>query len=567
MRRRLLLTASVLLPLAAAAPALAADPIMPLSEVQPGMHCTSLTVLKGTTPTPFDVEIVDVVPGDQVSDQPLLLVRVSGDAIDAFGIAEGFSGSPVICDGKIAGAIAYGTGDYGNHLGYVTPIEAMLGEPVPPVPTNRTTVGRALRPQPLATPVAVSGISKPVFAPFAKAAKRVGIKLTAVPVAPDINRFPVQTLFPGASVAVGLSSGDVTAGAVGTVTYVDGNKVYAFGHPYSGTGRRSLLLQDAYVYDVIGNPLDTTDAVSSKIAAPGHDLGTLTYDGRDGVAGLLGATPPSTALTITARNAATGTTRISHAQVADEAAVGLPDGVSPIALTAPMAVAQAAYTALDGSPVLQSARMCLRLTIEQVKKPVGFCRRYTGDYGGDSNSAGGPFVADLQTALTDLDLYNYGTPAVTKADVSLTIEPGLKQSLLRGVKGPKVLHPGEDARVEVELQHWRGSRYTKTATLHVPRDVPKGRVTVALTGKGLDGGSGGDDVQIVLGGGGGDTGSDTGPKSFTQLTKQIQALGGTEGLKVRYEGSGQGRATGPRLQVDPTERITGAARFSARVER
>ena len=189
--------------------------------------------------------------------------------------------------------------------------------------------------RPLATPIAVSGVDDRVFAPFARAAGKVGIRLTAVPVAPSVSRFPVQTLVPGASVAVGLASGDLTAGAVGTVTYVDGDKVYAFGHPYSGAGRRSLLLQDAWVYTVIDNPLGTADAVSAKLAAPGHDLGTLTYDGRDGVAGLLGAPPPTTALTVRTRNAQTGASRVAHARVADEGEVGLPDGVSPIVLTAP----------------------------------------------------------------------------------------------------------------------------------------------------------------------------------------------------------------------------------------
>ena len=103
---RRLLTATALLLLAAVAPAWGAEPIMPLSEVQPGMRCTGLTVIQGTTISSFDVDIVDVVPGDEVADQPLLLVRVSGPAVDPYGIAEGFSGSPVICDGRIAGAIA-----------------------------------------------------------------------------------------------------------------------------------------------------------------------------------------------------------------------------------------------------------------------------------------------------------------------------------------------------------------------------------------------------------------------------------------------------------------------------
>ena len=558
---RRLLTATALLLLAAAAPAIAADPIMPLSEVKPGMRCKALSVIQGTTISSFDVDIIDVVPGDQVADQPLLLVKVSGPAVDDTGIAEGFSGSPVICDGRIAGAIAYGSGDYGNQLGYATPIEAMLDAPVPPAPVPADA-------RPLATPIAVSGVAERVFAPFARAAAKAGITLTTVPVAPGRERFPAQTLVPGASVAVGLASGDLTAGAVGTVTYVDGDKVYAFGHPFTGTGRRSLLLQDAWVYAVVDNPLGTEDAVSAKLAAPGHDVGTLTYDGRDGVAGLLGATPPTTALTVTTRNAVTGATRVAHARVADEAEVGLPDGVSPIVLTAPMAVSQSAYTSLDGSPVLQSARMCVRLTIAQLPKPTGFCRRYVGAYGGDQTAAGGPFVTDLTTALTDLDLFSYGTPRLTKVDVELSVRPGLQQALLRSVDAPARLRRGHDARLVLHLQRYRGERFTRVVRLRVPRHAPLGRVEIALAGTPLDDAVGSDDIEIVLDDGAAGDGDGSGPTSYARLADQVRSLAGYDGVRARLRKTGGGGRTAPqRLYEDPQVRISGAARTTARVVR
>src|SRR2546423_13972499 len=92
-----LAAAAVLVSLAAAAPARAADPIMPLSQVHKGMKCTGRTVIQGTDITTFDVEVIDVVAGDPADHQPLILVRVSGPAVDDTGIAEGFSGSPIYC--------------------------------------------------------------------------------------------------------------------------------------------------------------------------------------------------------------------------------------------------------------------------------------------------------------------------------------------------------------------------------------------------------------------------------------------------------------------------------------
>ena len=85
--------------------------------------------------------------------------------------------------------------------------------------------------------------------------------------------FPVQPLVPGASVSArAYSSGAIPMGAVGTVTYVDGPTVYAFGHELDGAGRRSLLLQDAYVYYVVNNP-DPTIAPELQAGRAGTHRG------------------------------------------------------------------------------------------------------------------------------------------------------------------------------------------------------------------------------------------------------------------------------------------------------
>ncbi len=565
--RRCLLTATALLLLVAPVAAGAAEPIMPLSDVRAGMRCTGLSVVRGADIASFDVEVVDVVEGDPIARQPLLLVRVSGPVVDASGIAEGFSGSPVVCDGRIAGAIAYGSGDYGNRLGYATPIEEMLGQPVPTPPGARRDP--ALRhARPLATPIAVSGVAPAVFAPFARAAARTGLRLVAVPASPVGDRFPSQRLEPGSSVAVGLSSGAVTSGAVGTVTYVDGDRVWAFGHPYQAAGVRSLLLQDAWVYTVVDNPLGLENAVSSKLAAPGHDLGTLTYDGRDGVFGVVGTLPPRIELRIATRNAQTGATHTATAQVADETAVGLPGGGSPVKLVAPMATAQAAYAALDGSPVEQTARMCVRITMSELRRPTGFCNRYVGAFGGEGR-AGGPYLADLTGALDEIDAFAFGTPHVGSVEVALAVQPGLQQALLRGVRGPKRVRRGSMVTLRLELQLRRGPRFTRAVRLRVPRDAPLGRRTMRLAGTPLDGPVGADELQILLGPEGVEAGGGaTGPRTFAGLARRIAALHSDDGVRVRFAGAGGRRgARWQPLYRDPRYRISGDAGLRVTVTR
>src|SRR4051812_18264086 len=77
--------------LSAAVPAVAhaGDPIMPLAQVRAGMHCTGYSVIRGTDISSFDVDVIDVLAGPDAQ----ILVKVSGPAVDASGIAEGFSGS------------------------------------------------------------------------------------------------------------------------------------------------------------------------------------------------------------------------------------------------------------------------------------------------------------------------------------------------------------------------------------------------------------------------------------------------------------------------------------------
>ncbi len=99
---------------------------MRLSQVRSGMDCVGETVVQGTTITSFAVHVIHVV--QDTSEGPRILISVSGPAVDRTGVAEGFSGSPVLCDAgtgtpRTIGAVSETVGDYGNKIALVTPIE------------------------------------------------------------------------------------------------------------------------------------------------------------------------------------------------------------------------------------------------------------------------------------------------------------------------------------------------------------------------------------------------------------------------------------------------------------
>jgi hypothetical protein len=102
------------------------DPIIPLSQVKPGMKGQCLTVVKGSDVVSFDAEVIDIVRAGG-NPQSLILVRVSGKVVEATGgIAAGMSGSPFYIGGRLAGAIGYGWSFADHFQGLVTPIEEML---------------------------------------------------------------------------------------------------------------------------------------------------------------------------------------------------------------------------------------------------------------------------------------------------------------------------------------------------------------------------------------------------------------------------------------------------------
>jgi hypothetical protein len=532
------------------ASARAADPIMPLSQVQKGMSCTGYSVIQGTDISSFNVSVVDVVTGDAGAGTPEILVRVSGPAVDVSGIANGFSGSPIYCPDaqgvqRNIGAISMGIGEYSNKLVLATPIESILGQQVVPPASARSDPALLRRARPLSEPLVVSGVSPDVASYFAGAAARAGRTLYAAP-AGRPRDFPVQTLRPGSSLAVGLASGDVSAGAIGTVAYTDGANVWGFGHQLDAAGRRSLLLQDAYVYTVVDNPLGIADVASSyKLAAPGHDLGTLTGDGVSAVTGIVGALPSTIPLRVLASRTDIKRGRTITASVADETGVGLTTGAAPMATVAPLAVAEADSSLLDGARPVQSGSMCVVIRVRELRAPMRFCNTYVTP--GASSGATSPFgdiVGDVSQAMMYLDDYAFAPPHLTGVEVDLNLTPGLAQAYMLDGSQESKARPGGRLRLRLAIARVRGATSERTISVHVPRGLRAGPALLMLRGTAADASSSGPSaslISILIGGSsssspapglGGD--NDPGPRTIAQLAQQVASIHRFDGVTARF---------------------------------
>src|SRR6185312_9588600 len=149
-------------------------------------------------------------------------------------------------------------------------------------------------------PVSFGGFSRATLDVFAPQLRALGLEprqgVTAgAKIAPGMGN-PAD-LQPGSMISVQLMSGDLSVGADGTVTHIDGNRVYAFGHRFLDIGSTALPFARAEVLTLLANT-----NTSFKLSAAKEWMGTIYQDRNTAVAGELGKKATLVPLTITVAN-------------------------------------------------------------------------------------------------------------------------------------------------------------------------------------------------------------------------------------------------------------------------
>jgi hypothetical protein len=318
----------------------------PLSAIKPGLRGVGKTVFQGDKIEEFQVEILGVLE-NIAPRQSAILARLSGGPLENTGVLSGMSGSPVYIEGKMVGAISFSFPFSKDAIAGITPIQQMVDifdKPEGPIrvdpikieissiPPHRTVafypsidltslsplnsrkyaVGESategipsLRPLSgevfsyIDTPILLSGFSAKAAQYFEGAFKSIGMSMVqagGVAAGSGSNSLTDGSeIQPGSSVAVQLIRGDLgtAASAAGSVTYRDGNKIYAFGHPWLSVGPVQMPFSRAKVISLISNL-----SSSFKIAVPTDMAGSITQDRSQGLFGTVGLAPRLIPLTI-----------------------------------------------------------------------------------------------------------------------------------------------------------------------------------------------------------------------------------------------------------------------------
>ena len=320
-------------------------PQMPLAEIHSGMEGTGVTVFTGANREEFKVHILGVLENVVGPRRSLILARLEGGPLAQTGVMQGMSGSPVYIDGRLIGAVSYSLGSFSKEpIAGITPIADMIDATSAPVvrpataravgaqvmhwPPSQEDYANALRDafarlnpfgssdvrvpagaagldlgavaagnamlRPLSTPLTMSGFSGDTRSLLSSAASGAGL----LPVdgagrtpASENQDGPLQA---GDAVGVSLIRGDLTMGATGTVTMVDGDRVYAFGHPFFNLGPTEFPMTRAYVQTLLPSLY-----TSSKLASIGDIVGIIHQDRATAIAGTLGRPPDLVPVSLT----------------------------------------------------------------------------------------------------------------------------------------------------------------------------------------------------------------------------------------------------------------------------
>lgn len=431
--------------------------IMPVRDIKPGMHGVGKTVIKGDTIEDFYVEVIGV-NGRETSGQSIL-VRLYGDLIDKTGgVAQGMSGSPVYIDGRMVGAVAYGKTFNDPHYCFLTPIGDMLRMLDEPRSVKEDWI-------PKSTSLMASGFTpyglqylKEKIAPFG---------LDAIPTG-NSNMTTTKPLEPGSAVGVSLMYGDISLGALGTVTWVgDDGKVLAFGHPFMSRGDSNFYMNNAWVLGCIPN-LQT----SYKIGNLGAPVGKVVKDRSSGIAGEIGENPKAIPLFVSATDNGRGLSHSIRTAIVEDDKL--------------MSAMVDAATVNTVSKVLNrngggTANVRFTIVGKDADKNQLHIERENMYYSTDSVLK--TITQELTDATNTLMQNKFSGVDVYAIDVTAEVSEDVKVAEITAVKAlEEKVKLGEKLPIRVTLKPYRGDAFTKIYQYEISKDQALGKLNLNVRG-------------------------------------------------------------------------------------
>ena len=432
-------------------------PLMPIRDLRPGMQGIGKTVIQGDTIEEFNVEILGV-QGSEATGYSVF-VRLYGDLIEKTGgVAQGMSGSPVYVDGRLVGAVAFGKVFNDPHYCFLTPIGRMLSlldEPKA-LPADWLPQGTALQ---------AGGFTEYGLSYLQEKLAPLGLEAVS---AVGVGQGSSKALEPGSAVGASILQGDMTLGALGTVTWTDdkGN-VLAFGHPFMQRGKSNIFMTKAWVLGVVPNMQS-----SYKVGNMGEPIGTFTQDRSSGIGGSQGKLPTTIPLFITVNDTGRGQGVSMRLEVVED------ERLAPAIVEA--AVVNALSKACDRNGG-GTARLRFTITGVDSKKQNLSIQRENMFYSSDAILKN--VNAELSEAMTILMQNKFEAVQLYGINVEAQLSEQVQVAEIQRVQAAaEKVQAGEKLAIDVTLKPYRGQEFTRTVYFTVPKDHPGGKLALQVRG-------------------------------------------------------------------------------------
>jgi SpoIVB peptidase S55 len=460
------------------------------------------TVFEGTRIDEFSVEVLGVLENALGPKHSVILARLAGGPLAKTGVIAGMSGSPVFIEGKLVGAVAYSFPFGKEPIAGITPIEDMIAATSTPAPRAVSTrfhpafanpaafpldrasliavfrrptasvplegggapqsmAGGAL--SPLALPLVFSGFDRatfdwaePLFASLGFVPMTGGASGgTAAPVG------PLPDLAPGGPIGISLIEGDLDLSVTGTVTHIDGDRVYAFGHPFYNLGPTQFPMKKAYVYSVYPSVQQ-----SWKIAAALDPVGTVDQDRTTAVAGRVGKAPQMIPVDIELASSR-GDARHFHYRIVEDELF-----TPALAYVSLLSVLQGNERAFGTASVQVEGRLALEGG-RTIRVDDLFAERQP------SMQAAGLVAAPLAFLMGN----DFQKVTVERLDVKVSsFETNKSASLERAwVERAGPVRPGTTIPIKVALRTYRGDAQVLSLPLTIPASAPAGTYSLLVS--------------------------------------------------------------------------------------
>jgi hypothetical protein len=472
-----------------------------VEEVRAGMKGYGLTVMKGTKIERFSAEVLGVMKNTSPG-RDLVLCRLAGLDLEKTGVIAGMSGSPVYIDGKLLGAVAYAWAFGKEPIAGVTPFCQMHGyveayerrDLVEQQQPTRIGLRRPLTvggqefstvtvsqgfddPQPTAadglwlvplrTPLCATGFTPHSLSLLRDKFRASGmVPMQGGAVTARVAREAGDTaLKPGGALSVALITGDFDLSGIGTVTHIEGKRVYGWGHPFFGLGTCEFPLMTGYVHAIYPR-----QSISFKMGSPLRTVGVINADVSTCIAGWLGREPDMLPLQMTVRREAEAAPKTFNVKL-----------VRQRTMLAPLV-----YTALTNSvdmegelPEELTAELKAKIEVEG-RPPVVIHDTFSGSSfsGGRAPQALYSQIAGVVNLLT---FNTYRPVRIQSIACETRINPGRRTAEIEAVElDSEAYSPGETLKATVFVRPFKGLRQRLPVTLKLPADLPEGDYTATV---------------------------------------------------------------------------------------